>query len=494
MKRTELRLTNFKVFIAAFITGCFVAFGHAPWGFLSLSIMGLVGFFAVANYFKSNSIEKIIFAFGFGYFSLTMHWVVQPFLIETKYYGWLAPFGFLTLVTLCSSFWTITTYFVLSLNRNFLSLSIAFSLTLGEFIRSYAFSGFPWGLVGYIWLDTPLSQLAAWIGPLGLTGFTFLIVGMPFSINNSFKVIPTLGAIFLVSIMMVVLHMDIIEQPFSKKVVRLVQPNAVQEKKWDPRFAPIYFKKLLSLSSKQPSENLDLIVWPETAIVPWLNEASKELETISDSIPLGADLILGIRSYEKNKIFNSLILLSSDGVVKAKYDKYHLVPFGEYIPVLRFLSDHNILFEYNYDAFGFSSGSGAEILSSKIGLFRPLICYEAIFFQEIDNNLRPNFLVNLTNDGWLGVWAGPEQHLQQVRMRAIEQGLPVIRSANTGISAVIDPYGNVIDSVPLGSDGYVDVNLPSRLNETLYSKLGETFFLILLFFWFLTLLVFRKKF
>ena len=181
-------------------------------------------------------------------------------------------------------------------------------------------------------------------------------------------------------------------------------------------------------------------------------------------------------------------------MVKAKYDKYHLVPFGEYIPVLRFLSDHNILFEYNYDAFGFSSGSGAEILSSKIGLFRPLICYEAIFFQEIDNNLRPNFLVNLTNDGWLGSWAGPEQHLQQVRMRAIEQGLPVIRSANTGISAVIDPYGNVIDSVPLGSDGYVDVNLPSRLNETLYSKLGETFFLILLFFWFLTLLVFRKKF
>jgi apolipoprotein N-acyltransferase len=287
--------------------------------------------------------------------------------------------------------------------------------------------------------------------------------------------------------------MDIIEQPFSKKVVRLVQPNAVQEKKWDPRFAPIYFKKLLSLSSKQPNENLDLIVWPETAIVPWLNEASKELEMIGDSIPLGADLILGIRSYEKNKIFNSLILLSNDGVVKAKYDKYHLVPFGEYIPVLRFLSDNNILFEKNYDTFGFSSGSGAEILSSKIGLIRPLICYEAIFFQEIDNNPRPNFLVNLTNDGWLGSWAGPEQHLQQVRMRAIEQGLPVIRSANTGISAVIDPYGNVIDRVPLGSDGYVDVILPSRLNETLYSKLGETLFLISLFLWFLVLLVFRKK-
>ena len=208
---------------------------------------------------------------------------------------------------------------------------------------------------------------------------------------------------------------------------------------------------------------------------------------------MGADLIFGIRRHEKNKIFNSLILLSNDGVVKEKYDKYHLVPFGEYIPVLRFLSDHNILFQNNYDTFGFSSGSGAKILSSKIGLIRPLICYEAIFFQEINNNPRPNFLVNLTNDGWLGSWAGPEQHLQQVRMRAIEQGLPVIRSANTGISAVIDPYGNVIESIPLDSDGYVDVNLPSRLNETLYSKLGETLFLIPLFFWFLILLVLEKR-
>ena len=273
----------------------------------------------------------------------------------------------------------------------------------------------------------------------------------------------------------------------------MVQPNAVQEKKWDPNFAPIYFKKLLSFSSEKSNQNLDLVVWPETAIVPWLDDASKELATISESIPLGADLIFGIRRHEKNKIFNCLILLSNDGVVKEKYDKYHLVPFGEYIPVLRFLSDHNILFQNNYDTFGFSSGSGAKVLSSKIGLIRPLICYEAIFFQEINNNPRPNFLVNLTNDGWLGSWAGPEQHLQQVRMRAIEQGLPVIRSANTGISAVIDPYGNVIESIPLDSDGYVDVNLPSRLNETLYSKLGETLFLIPLFFWFLILLVLEKR-
>ena len=134
---------------------------------------------------------------------------------------------------------------------------------------------------------------------------------------------------FLVSIIIAVLRMDNIEQSSSKKVVRLVQPNAVQEKKWDPNFAPIYFKKLLSFSSEKSNQNLDLVVWPETAIVPWLDDASKELATISESIPLGADLIFGIRRHEKNKIFNSLILLSNDGVVKEKYDKYHLVPFGE---------------------------------------------------------------------------------------------------------------------------------------------------------------------
>ena len=199
-------------------------------------------------------------------------------------------------------------------------------------------------------------------------------------------------------------------------------------------------------------------------------------------------MIFGIRRSEKNKIFNSLILLDSHGVVKAKYDKYHLVPFGEYVPLFKFLSDQNILFQNNFNFFGFSSGRGPEAIFSKIGLIRPLICYEAIFFQEINTDVRPNFLVNLTNDGWLGSWAGPEQHLQQLRMRAIEQGLPVIRSANTGISAVIDPYGKVVNSIPINSQGYVDVELPFGLAETFYSKVGETIFVISLFIWFLVIL------
>ena len=492
MQRISLKLINYKVFIAAFVTGCFVAFGQAPWGFHLLSVVGLLSLFTLTTLCKSNLIVMIIFAFGLGYFSLTLHWVVEPFFVGSEYFAWLAPFGFLSVVIICSSFWVLTTHFILSISRNLSSLSIAFSLTLGEFIRSYALTGFPWGLVGYIWLDTPLAQLAAWIGPLGLTGLTFLIVALPFSINKSFKVLSIFCVILLVSIFALFFRMDKLEKSFSEKIVRLVQPNAIQEKKWDPRFAPIYFKKLLSFSSEQFKENLDLIVWPETAIVPWLDKANKELEIISESVPTGTDLILGIRRVEKNKIFNSLILLDSDGVVKAKYDKYHLVPFGEYVPVIRFLADQNILFNNNFDLFGFSSGRGPEVLFSKIGLIRPLICYEAIFFQEISTDVRPNFLVNLTNDGWLGSWAGPEQHLQQLRMRAIEQGLPVIRSANTGISAVIDPYGNIINSIPMNSEGYIDVKLPFPLGETLYSKSGEIIFAMSLIIWLLIIFDFRE--
>lgn len=492
MQRTKIKLIDYKVFIAAFVTGCFVAFGQAPWGFFLLSVLGLISLFALTTLSKSFLTEKIIFAFGLGYFSLTLHWVIQPFLVEPEYYAWLAPVGFLSIVIICSLFWVLPTHFVLSISRNSSSLNIAFSLTLGEFIRSFALTGFPWGLVGYIWLDTPLAQLAAWIGPLGLTGLTFFAVALPFSINNGYKVLSIFSIILLVLTSTLFFRLENYEKSFSEKVVRLVQPNAIQEKKWDPNFAPIYFKKLLSFSSEKVEKNLDLIVWPETAIVPWLNDANKELKIISKSIPEGTDLIFGIRRSEKNKIFNSLILLDSHGAVKAKYDKYHLVPFGEYVPLFKFLSDQNILFQNNFNFFGFSSGRGPEAIFSKIGLIRPLICYEAIFFQEINTDVRPNFLVNLTNDGWLGSWAGPEQHLQQLRMRAIEQGLPVIRSANTGISAVIDPYGKVVNSIPINSEGYVDVELPSGLVETFYSKVGEIIFVISLFIWFLVILVNRK--
>ena len=500
MNRIKSSFVNYKVFAAAFSIGCLVAFGHAPWGYIFISIIGLIGLFALTTYCKSESSVMMVFGFGLGYFSLTLHWLVEPFLVEAKYYFWLAPFGYFSLVIICSSIWALSTFFVLSVNKHSSSLNIAFSLTLGEFLRSYIFSGFPWGLVGYIWLDTPIAQLSAWIGPLGLTGLTLLASGMFFSIKDSFKVIFTLSGIFLISVILYFLRYDNVEkldnfeQLSSKKIVRIVQPNAIQHKKWDPRFAPVYFGELISLSSHGSNNNLDLVVWPETAIVPWLDEASEELKRIRDTLNSETDLILGIRRSEKNKIFNSMILLTKNDEITVGYDKHHLVPFGEYIPLLKFLSEHNIINEKKYGDFGFSAGSGSMILSSKIGDFRPLICYEAIFFQEIDNENRPEFLVNLTNDGWLGSWAGPQQHLQQVRMRAIEQGLPIIRSANTGISAVIDPSGKIIKSIPINSAGYIDVELPLSLDATLYAKNGEGIFLIWLFAWSYLSIGYRKLF
>jgi apolipoprotein N-acyltransferase len=280
---------------------------------------------------------------------------------------------------------------------------------------------------------------------------------------------------------------------FSNKIVRLVQPNAVQEKKWDPLYSPIYFEVLLDLTSSGEKATVDLIIWPESAIVPFLDDATAEFKKIGENMPSDSELILGIRRQNKNNIYNSLVLLNNDGLVSGSYDKFHLVPFGEYIPILRYLEKLGLIFTENFSNIGFSPGNAVAVLSSKIGLFRPLICYEAIFFQEIYHESRPDFIVNITNDAWLGDWAGPSQHLQQVKMRAIEQGLPVIRSANTGISAIVNPYGETIASIGLGLRGYVDVLLPLKVKKTFYSLTGERVNFFIIFIWFFMIFFRRKK-
>ena len=256
----------------------------------------------------------------------------------------------------------------------------------------------------------------------------------------------------------------------------MVQPNATQREKWNADRFEFFFSRQLEYTAAAPkdaSQAPDLVIWPETAI-PWaLDMAGSALAEIgaASDVPV----VLGVQRRSNMRYFNSLVVLDADGAVDQLYDKHHLVPFGEYMPLGDLMARFGIHGLAAQEGNGFSSGPGAELLDmGPLGATLPLICYEAVFAHDVNAApTRPAFLMQVTNDAWFGKAAGPRQHLAQARMRAIEQGLPMARAANTGISAMIDPQGRVTASLALNSAGFIDAPLPAPLPPTLYSRSGD---------------------
>ena len=254
-------------------------------------------------------------------------------------------------------------------------------------------------------------------------------------------------------------------------VVRLLQPNAPQHLKWHPDHIATYWERQLDFT--KADGDVDLIIWPETA-VPYLLGTRPDLDATIAQAAAPAPVVFGATRRAGDVWLNSAALLGAGGKIDAVYDKHHLVPFGEFLPFpsvferlgLQALAQH---------AGRFGSGVGPSVLATEsLPDFQLLICYEAIFPHEIlRGERRPDWLLHITNDAWFGDFSGPYQHLAQARMRSIEFGLPLARSANTGISAMIDPYGRLVDQLELNREGFLDVRLPRALGPTLYSRLGD---------------------
>ena len=264
--------------------------------------------------------------------------------------------------------------------------------------------------------------------------------------------------------------------PLGDNVVRLVQPNAAQRDKWNADTFEFYFKRQLDYTAAAPQNSgaaPDLVIWPETAI-PWAldlaGSALAEIGAASD-----APVVLGVQRRENMRYYNSLVVLDGQGGVDQLYDKHHLVPFGEYMPMGDLMARFGIHGLAAQEGNGYSAGPGAQLLDlGPLGAGLPLICYEAVFAHDVNAApARPALLLQVTNDAWFGKGAGPKQHLAQARMRAIEQGLPMARAANTGISAMIDPWGRVTASLGLNTEGFIDARLPKPLAPTLYSRSGD---------------------
>jgi apolipoprotein N-acyltransferase len=356
-----------------------------------------------------------------------------------------------------------------------LLVALACLWALADYARSELLTGFPWALPAYAWIETPVIQAASLAGPHAL-GFLTLIAGLLPGLR-SWRA--TGGAAALVAAGWAFgawrLAQPAPERP-EPLAVRLVQPNAAQHLKWQPGMEAEFYRRHLAMTRAEPRP--DVVVWSETA-VPFVLGQAPELEVESAAAAAPGTLVLGIRRVAPTAAgeawYNSLAMLGVDGAPLATYDKHHLVPFGEYVPLASWVARLGLPALTTLTRGGFAAGDGPHLLAAPgVPPFLPLICYEAIFPDGLRApEGRAEWLVQVTNDAWFGEASGPYQHFAQARVRAIEQGLPLARAANTGISAMVDPYGRVVASLPLGEAGYIDTLLPGALPPTAYARLGD---------------------
>lgn len=457
------------------LIGLCAALGQAPFDLPLIMILALAGAFAIWRAQPSaRTAWWMGWALGTGYFGLALIWIVEPFQVDVGRHGWMAPFALVFMSAGLALFWATAFWGARRLSTA--GITLVLTWTMAEVLRAYVLTGFPWASPAQVLVEGPASRLLAFAGPHGATFCLMLLawcVSLP--VSRQGRVPQRVGQAALLIAIGLALHLPQARPaaPTTDHVIRLVQPNAQQHLKWQPELAELFYERQLTLTAAAGSTPPDLVVWPETAI-PWrLERAAPVLAEIA-ATAAGRTVVLGALRSAPDGVRNALAVLGPDGTVTQVYDKHHLVPLGEYIPFAR-LAGRVGLTGLAARGAGFSPGPGPSLLDlGPLGQALPLICYEAVFAHEVNRPpQRPQFLLQITNDAWFGDYAGPQQHLAQARMRAIEQGLPLLRAANTGISAIIDPLGRITASLPMGVSGFVDAALPAPAPPTLYSRTGD---------------------
>ena len=456
------------------------AAGQAPLGLWPVSLIALCLLAGrIARQPDARRAALTGWVAGIGYFGGALFWIVEPFMVDAARDGWMAPFALVLMATGMALFWGLAGAGAgLARGRAGRAAGFGIALVASDLLRGYVLTGFPWALVGHIWIATPVAQAAAFIGPAGLSALTMAVAVLPVAgaARGTRPVAVLLAAAVLAGVWGLGL-LRLSGDPVAGAggpIVRLVQPNATQSLKWQPGMWDEFIGRQLDATAAPAARPLDLIVWPETA-VPYLLADAGALLAAADAASGGVPVALGIQRSEGNRYYNSLAVTDGRGGVVAVYDKVHLVPFGEYIPLGDLAAGFGISAFAAQAGFGYSAGTaGALVDTGRAGRVLPLICYEAVFPQDLRAVPgRADWILQVTNDGWFGTLAGPWQHLAQARLRAIEQGLPLLRAANTGITAAFDGHGRLLASLPLNTEGWVDVQVPAALPKTLYSRTGD---------------------
>lgn len=476
LRRAWAARPDWKVLGLCLLAGVLVALGLQPFNLWPLTVAGLaLGVWLIARQRGAGAAAWAGFALGLGHFALALDWIFEPFLVDAARYGWMAPFAVLFMAAGMAIFWALASGLGHLAPRRMAGLVAAFGTV--ELARGYILTGFPWAQPGQALIDTPLVQAAALIGPNGLTAALVGVAGM-LALARPVPVGAGLAAL-AAGWLWGQAQLDAPMPADREAVLRLVQPNAAQDMKWDPAHAATFFDRLIAETSAPPAKGAprpDLVIWPETAL-PYLVEREPDLVAIITAAARGGMVALGRQRVDGTRGWNTLTVYDPAGTAIASYDKHHLVPFGEYIP----------LGDLAYDIFGlrafaaqqghaYSAGPGPRVLAldTRLGSVLPLICYEAVFPQDVRRApSRPDWLLQVTNDAWFGTFSGPFQHAAQARLRAVESGLPLIRVGNTGVTQVVDARGRVRAALPFDTAGHLDTALPGALPPTPYWTWGE---------------------
>ncbi len=444
--------------------------------------------------------------FGFGYFFFGLFWIGEAFLVEAEMFAWLLPIAITLLPAGLALFFGVASAAARLWWRSGWSriLVLAVALFITEWLRGHVLTGLPWNTLGYA-LTQPLAlmQSASVFGVFGLTLWVVVIFAAPAVIladglNRKEAGLKPFAGVIVSAVLLISAYVfgSLELQSAENKMVpdvrlRLVQPAIAQKDKWDPSKRQEIFDSLLSLSQTAPDgqlvglQGVTHVIWPEAAVPFLILRSPEALRKIADVLPDTSHLMMGALRFsetvsadtppEDREAFNSLMAFGGNGLLLGLVDKTHLVPFGEYLPLRSVLKAIGLR-RLTQVRGSFSSGQTPRPLLAVSGLplIAPLICYEAIFPNEIvQGTKRPGVLLNVTNDAWFGDTTGPRQHFHQARLRAVEQGLPLLRVANNGISGVVDPYGRLLHQLGLNTRGTLDVDLPAARATTFYARWGD---------------------
>jgi apolipoprotein N-acyltransferase len=448
---------------------------------------------------------RLGYVFGLGFFVAGLYWIAAALFVDIARFWWALPFAALGLPAV-AALYPAAALGAASLLARRLRLSSAARVCLfavawsaAEWARGHWFTGFPWNLVGYVWSGgfpgaIAMLQTTAWIGIYGLSFVTVLAAALPALLGiatmspmpQGRRIAPIVAASLLILAPATAgaIRLDLSPVRSTGIWLRLVQPSAAEFMQWDPLAAAAEFEQLIDLSAAPAPHKLGAILWPEGAAPYFLGRDGPHRAAIAAIVPKGGGYVItgALRatppSEQPLRIWNSIEAIDGAGAIRARYDKAHLVPFGEYVPFHEFLPVDKI----TPGAIDLSAGPGRQTIALP-GLppFSPIICYEAIFpGAVVAEAARPQWILNVTNDAWYGRSSGPYQHFAIARTRAIEEGLPLVRVANNGISGVVGPAGRVVARTGLNDITYADIPLPAALGPTLYAKTGDWIFLALL--------------
>lgn len=490
-----------KIYIACFLCGAFSTLALPPvsvWGILFATISLFMACLCEAK--TRKSLFGVGFWFGAGLGSTSMLWVINALLIDAAAFGWLVPFVPIGFGLFFGLFYGLPALFCLKTNKT-LSRILTYAAWFGlfEWVRSWIFTGFPWNPLGSVWVGfDSVMQIAALCGVYGLSMLTIVWCSSIFVLSKNIKIGTILLIFFGFAVLLGYMRLEqgILEQKNVWGVnLRLVQANIPQQLKWSKEVAEENFLKHIRLSKKEGMDKITHTFWPEAATSYFLADDEGARAMVISALSQGGTLVSGtlrLTGDEKKPIANSIVQIDDMGLAHHHYDKSHLVPFGEYVPFGDVLPIRKIV-PLGYDFYEGDDVKTLSVLNTYPAGF--LVCYEIIFSgRVVDKKVRPSWLINATNDGWYGDSFGPYQHLAAAQMRAVEEGLPIVRTAGTGISAVINPYGQIQDFIPLNTEGVLDATLPQSINITPFGKYGNKIPLLLsALLMYLGMFYFKKK-